>query len=267
MSYLLGPLFRNMLMATLLACMVLVLLPILVVVGASFGATAIPMFPPSGLSLRWYGEAMTKSVFQEAARNSLWLAVLATVINVPIALAAAHGVLRVRQSLRPLIEALLLAPLMTPAFVISLAILVATSDLAVDEPIIRLLLGHVVITFPYLLRTIMVGLQQINADVIEAARTLGASRARVLLHVTIPSIAPGLAAGMLFAFLISFDNVSISLFLSNTRTNTLPVAILSYVEYNFDPSLMAVSTMLVALSLAVVLVMERVAGVRRVLAR
>ena len=100
---------------------------------------------------------------------------------------------------------------------------------------------------------------------LEAARTLGASALRSFILVTLPLVRPGLVAGMLFAFIVSFDNVSLSLFLTNARTNTLPIAILNYVEYNFDPGVAAISATMVAVSLAIAWLVERLVGLRKVL--
>ena len=108
------------------------------------------------------------------------------------------------------------------------------------------------------------GVSQISPIFIKVARTLGASALRCFVLVTLPLVRPGVVAGMLFAFIVSFDNVSLSLFLTNARTNTLPIAILNYVEYNFDPSVAAISTMLVAFSLGAALLVERLVGLRRV---
>jgi putative spermidine/putrescine transport system permease protein len=122
----------------------------------------------------------------------------------------------------------------------------------------------VLVTFPYLVRTIMASLARFDQSLEEAARTLGAHPLRGFMLVTLPLIRPGVIAGMLFALIVSFDNVSVSLFLTSARSNTLPLAILNYVEYNFDPSVAAISTMLVVVSLTAAVLMERAVCLRRV---
>ena len=121
------------------------------------------------------------------------------------------------------------------------------------------------IVTPYLIRTIMASLAQIDPTLEECARTLGATSPRAFWHVTLPLIRPGLIAGMLFAFILSFDNVSVSLFLTNVRTNTLPLAMLNYVEYNFDPSIAAIASMLVFFSIGSAVLLERLVGLKRLL--
>jgi putative spermidine/putrescine transport system permease protein len=241
-----------------------ILAPILVVVAASLSDGPLPEFPPRGLSLRWYVHALAEPVFTEAALNSLWLAAVSTLLATPLALAAAYGLMRGDFAGRDGLQTLLLAPLVVPALVIGLAILLAFSGLGIRHVGARLVGAHVLITFPYLVRTILASLARLDPVVEEAARTLGASPFRSFVHVTLPLVRPGVIAGMLFAFIVSFDNVSVSLFLTNARTNTLPLAILNYVEYNFDPSVAAISTMLVVFSLGAALLVERLAGLRRV---
>jgi putative spermidine/putrescine transport system permease protein len=241
-----------------------ILAPIVVVVAVSLTDSPIPEFPPRGLTLRWYAHALSEDVFTTSALNSLWLATLATAIATPLALAAAYGLVRGRFRGRDAIQTLLLAPLDVPSLVIGLAILLAFSGMGVRDVGARLVGAHVLITFPYMVRTILASLARLDPAVEEAARTLGASALRCFVLVTLPLVRPGVVAGMLFAFIVSFDNVSLSLFLTNARTNTLPIAILNYVEYNFDPSVAAISTMLVAFSLGAALLVERLVGLRRV---
>jgi putative spermidine/putrescine transport system permease protein len=239
--------------------------PIIVVVIASFSAKEVPEFPPSAWSLRWYGFALSQQIFVRSAINSAWLATVATALATPVALGAALAIVRCRFPGRDALQSFLLAPLFVPAIVISLAILLAFAGLGIRDIGLRLVGAHVLITFPYLVRTIIASLARIDTMLEEAARTLGASPWRTFRHVTLPLVMPGVIAGMLFAFIVSFDNVSVSLFLTTARTNTLPLAILNYVEYNFDPSIAAISTMLITLSLAAAILLERMVGLRRVL--
>jgi putative spermidine/putrescine transport system permease protein len=241
-----------------------VLAPILVVVAASFSGGDVPQFPPPHPSWRWYAHALGQPALTNAALNSAWLALVATAIATPVAIAAALSIVRGEFPGKALLQALLLAPLFVPAVVISLAILVTSARLGVRDVGLRLVGAHVLVTFPYLVRTIIASLTRFDSTLEDAARTLGASELRTLLKITLPLIRPGIVAGFLFALVVSFDNVSVSLFLTTARTNTLPLAILNYVQYNFDPSIAAVSTMLVTLSAAIAVLLEWVVGLRRV---
>jgi putative spermidine/putrescine transport system permease protein len=239
--------------------------PIFVVVVTSFGRSAILEFPPSAWSFAWYGRALARTEFQSAALNSFWIATITTVIATPIALAAAFAIVRGRFPGRNAIQIFLMAPLVVPSIVIGLAILVFAAAIGVRVVEERLVAAHILITFPYLVRTIVASLSRVDPLAEEAARTLGANAIRAFWYVTLPALFPGLVAGMIFAFIVSFDNVSISLFLASARTTTLPLSILSYVETNLDPSVAAVSTLLVFLSLVTALLLERMVGLRNAL--
>lgn len=239
--------------------------PIVVVMVTSFGRSAMLEFPPSAWSLEWYARALSRAEFQSAAFNSLWIALLTTLIATPVALAAAMAVVRGKFPGRDAVQVFLMAPLVVPSIVTGLAILIFAAAVGVRIVEQRLVAAHVLITFPYLVRTIVASLSRVDPLAEEAARTLGANALRTFWHVTLPSLFPGLVAGMTFAFIVSFDNVSISLFLASARTTTLPLSILSYVETNLDPSVAAVSTLLVVLSLMTALVLERLVGLRKAL--
>lgn len=242
-----------------------ILAPTVVIAVSSFGAGEILEFPPRDWTLHWYAYALTKPEFVQPAWNSFWIASLSTLIASPIAIMAALGLMRSNLPGREAIQTFLLAPLVVPSIVIGLAILLATTHAGLPMPAYRLLAAHTLVVLPYLLRTTTASLVRLDPLAEEAARTLGASSLRTFLHVTLPALTPGLVAGMIFAFVISFDNISISLFLANARTNTLPLSLMSYVEYNLDPSVAAVSTLLIAMALAAAIVLERSAGLRRTL--
>ena len=239
--------------------------PTFVVLVTSFGRNATLEFPPSAWSMVWYSRALSRSEFQSAAFNSFWIAALTTLIAAPIALAAALAIVRGNFPGRNAIQVFLLAPLVVPSIVIGLAILVAAATIGVRVVEERLVAAHVLITFPYLVRTIVASLSRVDPLAEEAARTLGANSFQAFWNVTLPAVFPGLVAGMIFAFIVSFDNVSISLFLASARTTTLPLSILSYVETNLDPSVAAVSTLLVLFSLLSALLLERIVGLRKAL--
>ena len=256
---------KRVLHALVFLSILFILAPTIVVVAVSFGDREIPEFPPAHWSLRWYAHAISEAIFTGAAVNSLWLAVVATIIATPIALGAGLAIVRHPFPGRDLVQTALLAPIFVPAVVTSLALLVGSAQLGVRNVTLRLVAAHVLITFPYMVRTIVASLAAVDRILEDAATTLGASAANRFRHVVLPSIRPGVIAGMIFALIVSFDNVSVSLFLTTARTNTLPLAILNYVEFNFDPSIAAISTMLVAVSAVAAILLERAVGLRSVL--
>jgi putative spermidine/putrescine transport system permease protein len=129
----------------------------------------------------------------------------------------------------------------------------------------RLLTAHVIIALPYCTRTIIASLTRIDSSLVEGAMTLGANRWRAFLHITMPLAKPGILAGMIFAFLQSFGDVPISLFLTDARNSTLPLTIMSYLEYSVEPTVAAISSLVTIASLSLALALERLIGLRRVL--
>ncbi len=242
-----------------------VLAPLLIALVVSFSDSELISFPISSYSVRWFATAWQKEIFWRSALNSLWLALAAVAVAGPAGLAAALAIRRAPRAIAQPIEAVLMLPLLVPAIVLSLSLLVASVITGVTDAPLRLWAAHSVVVLPYVVRTCLASLGSMPRQVEEAARTLGASRWRVFRHVTLPLIRPGLFAGCAFAFILSFDNVSVSLFLINQKTPTLPLAIMNYVEYNFDPGVAAVSATMVALSLAIAWLVERMVGLRKVL--
>jgi putative spermidine/putrescine transport system permease protein len=240
--------------------------PLICVVLVSFNAEAVQTFPPSAWSLRWYAHALNVESFQSGTLISLLLAVAAAFVATPVGTAAAVGLHRMRWRGRAWLESLFLAPLMVPGIVIGISLLIALAAIDVREAPLRLLVAHSVAILPYTVRTVLASLSRLDPALEEAAETLGASGLATFRHVTLPLIRPGIVAGLIFGLILSFDDVSVSLLLVDARTTTLPIAIMAYLEYSFDPSVAAISSMLILVTLALALVLERLFGLKRLLA-
>lgn len=237
--------------------------PLVVVVVVSFNSGTIASFPIEGLSWRWYHKALATASFVDATLTSLWLAAAAVALSTPIALAAALGIAYGRFRHQAAIEAALMGPLLVPGIVIGIALLVAFSAVGFRDAPLRLLAAHTLIALPYSTRTILASLARIDGSLAESARTLGAGDWSVFWTITLPLLRPGLVAGAIFAFLQSFGDVPVSLFLTDARNNPLPLAILAYLEYNVDPTVAAISSMVTGACLAVALLLERLFGLRQ----
>ncbi len=255
-----GRLAFNMLVAVML---VFLLAPVLLVVPMSFSADRVLAFPPSGFSLRWYAAMLDEPGLAAAARNSLVLASLVTVLTLAIALPAAFALDRWRFPGREAVMALLTAPLLLPTIVLALALLIIFVGAGLLGTWPGLMLAHMLVTLPYAVRVLSTALTTLPPSVEEAAASLGAAPGAVFRRVTLPLIVPGLVATCAIVFLVSFDEVVISLFLVGPQLTTLPVALFRYVESRTDPLVAAVSTLLVVFSLAIVLVLDRAVGLRR----
>jgi len=259
-----GRLGRRLLHAYVVAFLVFMLAPLVVVVGVSFEHHALLRFPPQELSLRWYREVLDSPQFLDAAWNSLIVAVLATVGSVVLGTPAAYALVRYRFPGRDLVATLLLSPLIVPQLVVGIALLQFFAALGLAASITTLTLGHILITLPYVVRTLSANIVGLDPAVEEAAANLGAGRLQIYRLIVLPLVRSGLYASMVFAFLISFDNAVISLFLVSARTTTLPIAIYTYVEHSLDPSIAAISTLLMAVSVVLMVAASRLGRIERI---
>jgi putative spermidine/putrescine transport system permease protein len=224
------------------------LLPVIVVALASFSRTSYLTVPPKGLTLRWFAAVLGDPDYVHAIVFSVGLAVVATVGSLAVGVAASYALLRRRVPGGAVVSALLNAPLIFPGVVVGVALLQFYALVHMNGTLIGLALAHMVITVPYVVRAVLASLQGIDPELESAARVLGASGPVAFFTVTLPLIRPGIAAGALFSFIVSFDNVPVSIFLLGAGQMTLPVKIFTAIEYGVDPSIAAISTMLIALT-------------------
>ena len=239
------------------------MLPVVVIALASFSQTSYLTVPPKGVTLRWFGAVLGDPEYVHAMLFSLILAVVATVGSLVAGLAATYALIRRRVPGAALVSALLNAPLVFPGVVIGVALLQFYAAVRLNGTLLGLAVAHMVITVPYVVRAVTASLQGIDPELENAARVLGASGPVAFFTVTLPLIRPGVAAGALFSFIVSFDNVPVSIFLLGPGQMTLPVKIFTAIEYGVDPSIAAVSTMLIALTGIGLAVAERWIGFHR----
>ena len=247
-----------------LLALVYLLLPTLIIVGASFTSTDFIAFPPEGLSLRWFAKLWELEAVRSAAARSLGIAAAATSVAVALGVAAAFPLVRGSFPGREVLNALLMSPLVLPSLVYGLAALIFVSALGLQLSITVLVLSHVAIIVPYVIRTTAASLALLDPQLEDAARSLGANVWRTFLYVVFPNLLPGIATGGAFAFISSFDNLTVSLFLAGPRVETLPIRLFAMIEFDLDPSVAAISTVLVLITLAVVLIAHRAVGLTRI---
>jgi putative spermidine/putrescine transport system permease protein len=239
-------------------------IPIIVAVGVAFGADRIARFPPTGFSLRWFAAALENESFMEAFANSLQLAALTTVLTVMLGLPAAVALVRRKFPAQATLEAFLLSPLTLPGVLFGISMLFFLGASGFGLTWWGLLVAHAVIAVPYVLRTTLAVYRGMDRGLEETALVLGAPPWKTFRHITLPLLRPGLVAGALFAFLTSFDNVPVSIFLTTARNNTLPVTIMSYlVNQDFDATVGAISALQVGVVLLLLYLLDRVYGVGR----
>ncbi len=248
----------------LAAMMFLFLLaPVIIVVPISLNDDPFMAFPPARWSLRWYRAIFSDPQMVDAFWTSLVLAASVAVLSFVAGLAAAFALVRLKPPGAALLANLFTAPLLLPSIVLALAILIVLAPLGLLSTYRGLLLAHMVVTLPYAVRVLSTSLATMPPLIEEAAATLGAPPLKVFSRITFPMLMPGISGTLALCFLISFDEVVLSLFLTGPRLTTLPVQMFHHVENQADPLIAAISVLLVALTLAVVLIVDRTAGLAR----
>lgn len=240
-----------------------VLAPILLVVWMSFTPEAFFQPPLTHFSLRWYREALSYPDFVNAFGLSLELAALAALLTVTLCFLAAYGLVRYRFPGSGLLLNLFTSPLVVPAVVFGIAMLQFVNRFGLYNRLIGLLLAHVVIVTPYAIRTLHATLQAVPEEMEWAAMCLGATRRRMMLAITLPLCVRGLVTAFLFCFLLSFSEVTMTLFMTGPAYQTLPIRIYNYLADRIDPTVAAVSSMVVLVSLLPVLVLNQLGAFRR----
>lgn len=243
---------------------IFLLAPVLIVVFTSFNPTEANTFPPSGFSLRWYGVFLETSGFVDAFKFSIWLGVIAAVGATLIGFLSAYGIVRFLGRRREVGQSLALLPIMIPHILISISLLLALTLIPFPE-LGALIVGHIIICLPFTIAGIIASLESVDPQLELAAMTLGASRIRTLWEVVIPLIAPGLLSALIFAFIVSFGDVYIALFLSGPGNTTLPIEIFSYMQWESTPVVAAITTVQILLIVVLGLVVERLVGLRKIM--
>ncbi|OWU84315.1 ABC transporter permease [Oceanicola sp. 22II-s10i] len=248
-----------------LGCVLFLMLPIVITVAASFTSSPVYTLPPPDWSLRWYQSLDRRSGLWDAVVLSLNLALVSTAISLVLGTLASIGVVRGNFRGREWVATFAVSPLMMPGLVVGVALLQFFREIGLRDAYWSLLLGHIVITLPFVMRTLLASMGAFDFSMIDAARTLGLSYPRAIMKVLVPNLAPAYLTSGLFAFLASMDNYPISIFLTDARNKTLPIKMLQYLEEQPDPSLAAMSSGLILLAVIVLLVGSRTVGLNRMI--
>lgn len=237
--------------------------PLIVIVGGSFTETPYVAFPPAGFTLRWYAQLLGRVDFLHSFLISLALAALCSVGAMVLGVAAVLGLHRHGFTGRRLFRAFLMSPLVLPTIVTGVALLQFYYLIDLDAPMTGLLIGHVLITIPYVVRTVGAGLVGMDPAIEEAANSLGAGALRTLWKVTLPAISPSIMAAVIFVFITSFDQATVSIFLAGPDMMPLPVRIYAYIDFAVDPMVAAVSTLLILFAFGLIALLQKLLGLDR----
>jgi putative spermidine/putrescine transport system permease protein len=242
---------------------VLLLAPLVVIVAVSFGPSPNYDFPPTGFSLRWYEAFFSSREFVRSFfQVSLVLGLLSAMISTLLGTLAAIGLVRLRFKGREALEAFFLSPLFIPEILFGAALYLIYARLGVRPSMTTLLLGHVVICSPFVIRTVTAGLVGLDSRLEEAAMSLGAGKVQAFLKVALPLIQSSMLSGFIFAFIISFSDINLALFLSCPNSTTLPVHIFNILIFEGDPTVAAASTLQIVIVGALIWAVQRVFGAR-----
>lgn len=239
-------------------------IPAVVVVMTSFSPSELLEFPPSGVSLRWYERAITYTDFQNAFVNGLIVAALASSVALVVGTGFAYLIERHAFRGKGALEAVLSSPLVVPHFTTGFGFLLLGAQIGLTRSYLLVAATHVVLVLPFVVRSVHVSLKAIDPRLERAAANLGAPPGRVLLRVTLPLLMPGMVGGWLVAAILSLTEFTASLYVTTDRTQTLPVAMYTYIREYTDPTIAAVSALLILVTTALMLVANRYLGLRRV---
>lgn len=242
-----------------------VLAPLVVVCLVAFTPASTLTIPTTQFSLRWFHAVFEHADFMQAFRNSLLLATLAASISVCLAVPAAIAITRYRFPGREVLNGLFLSPLMIPHLVLGVALLRFFALMGMAGSFFWLMVSHVVIVTPYVMRLVIGALVGFDRSIEHAALSLNASRATVFFKMTLPLIIPGVSGGWLLAFINSFDELTMSVFITAPTTVTLPVRMYMYATESIDPMMAAISALVILLTAVTMLLLDRVYGLDRVL--
>jgi putative spermidine/putrescine transport system permease protein len=247
--------------------LIILSLPTVIVLIASFSSAQTLRFPPTGFSLQWYLALFDYPELWSAAVTSLQAALWTTLICIVLGVCASLAMAGSRARWVAAMDALVMSPLALPGIAVGLGILTYFSVLGVRLSLVTLVLSHVVICIPYLVRTTLASLIQLGTSLREASTVLGASPAYTFFHVTLPLIKQGVITGGFMAFLTSFDNITVSLFLSDARTEVLPIRMWSMIENDLDVRAAAISGILIVATALLMVLMERISGLSKFLVK
>ena len=254
----------NTVFALIATITVIVLIgPTVVILLLSFTAEESLHFPPTGYSLRWYAALLDANEIQAAAIISLEVAAIAVSASVLLGVPAALAIARSGRAWARALDTLFMSPLILPALAFGFAALMMFSLVGIRPSLATLAIGHVVVSVPFVIRTTLASLVQLDPALLDCSLSLGATPLHTFRHVTLPLIAPGVASGAFIAFMASFDNVPVSLFLQDARTQVLPIHLWDIIQNQLDSRAASACGVIILVTIILLLVMERVAGFSR----
>ncbi|WEK50822.1 MAG: ABC transporter permease [Candidatus Kaistia colombiensis] len=245
--------FRALMAVFCIAVLLFLITPVIAVIPLSFNAEPYLTYPLAGVSLRWYATVFTSDNWLHALKSSLIVATATTLIATPLGTFAAFGLMQLGSRTRRIVTGLLLLPLAVPAVVVALALYISFSRVGLANSYAGLIIAHTALATPFVVVTVSATLASFDYTLLRAAASLGSGPIRTFRRVVLPLIRPGVISGGLFAFITSWDDVIIALFIAGPQQRTLPRQMFSGLREQLDPSIMVVATLMIAVSVVLAL--------------
>jgi putative spermidine/putrescine transport system permease protein len=243
--------------------LVFLMLPLLIIIPLSFNATPYFVFThemltfnPAGYSLRWYHHLFNDPTWMHAIRSSFIIAPIATLIATVLGTLAALGLSRSHMPYKQFISSLLILPMVVPLIITATAVFFFFSSLHMVNTYVGIIVAHSILGIPFVVITVTATLAGFDYQLIRAAQSLGANPRYAFFRVTMPLVLPGIISGALFAFMTSFDEVVVVMFLAGPVQRTLPLQMWTNLRYNINPTILAVATLIILLSVVMLLTLE-----------
>ncbi len=234
--------------------------PLVIIAMTSIGTENYIAFPPKGFTLQWFLTVFKSEAFISSMITSFVISGVATLAALIIGMPAAYGLSRYDFRGKAAIKSFFFSPLIIPGIVVGFSLfqfLLVKLSLSVH---ISLFIGHTLVIIPYIIRVIGSSLEVFDYSREEAAMRLGCKKSLTFFKVVLPNITSGVMAAFMLAFINSFNNVPVSMFLTGPGVSTLPITMMNYVEYNYDPTVSALSVILMILTIGIMYILEKTLG-------
>ncbi|WP_042276566.1 ABC transporter permease [[Clostridium] dakarense] len=234
--------------------------PLAIIAMTSIGTENYIAFPPKGFSLQWFANVFKSQAFVSSMITSLTISGIATLAALVIGMPAAYGLSRYDFKGKAAIKSFFFSPLIIPGIVVGFSLfqfLLVRLNISVN---MSLFIGHTIVIIPYIIRVIGSSLEVFDYSIEEAAMSLGCKKSQTFFKVVLPNITSGVMAAFMLAFINSFNNVPVSMFLTGPGVSTLPITMMNYVEYNYDPTVSALSVILMILTIGIMYILEKTLG-------
>lgn len=241
-----------------------IVFPLIMIIVTSFGEAPVIQFPIEGLTLDWYRKVFESRSFMSSLKTSAILGLVAAFVGVIVAVITGYSLYKIRGKTSKFLLSFFLSPNLIPGIVLGIMLYRVVVLSFKFEMELALFVGHLLIVLPYSIRVISAGLTEFDESIEEAARSLGATSFQGFYLTVLPYLKNSILAAFMMSFINSFNNLPVSMYLKGPGVSTLPVTLMNYIEYSFDPSVSAISVVLMVFTFILMQVMDRVLGIKNV---